>query len=88
MEINDVIAHLNRLPTLFAAAHVTTFKCCRETRDGRTQEVTVEIHDKGPELGGTRYSCVARSDDGKAATGNPAHRVEAVLSNVRWWDLN
>ena len=88
MEINAVIAYLNKLPRLFGAAHVTTVKCYRETADGRTQEVTVEILDVGPEVEDGRYSCVARSDDGKAASGNPADRVEVVLSSVHWSDLN
>jgi hypothetical protein len=90
MEINAVIAHLNRLPRLFEAAHVTTFKCYRETADGGLQEVTVEIHDAGPEMEGARYSCVARTndDDGKTASGNPHDRVEVVLSSVHWWDLD
>ena len=87
MEINAVIAYLNNLPKLFEATHVTTFKCYRETAGGRTQEVTVEIQDEGPEVEGARYSCVARSDDGKAASGNPADRVEVALSFVHWGDL-
>ncbi len=87
MEINAVIAYLNKLPKLSDAAHVTTFKCYRETRDGGTQEVTVEILDAGPEVEGDRYRCVARSD-GKAASGNPADRVEVVLSSVHWWNLD
>ena len=88
MEINAVIAYLNKLPRLSEAAHVTTFKCYRKTADERMQEVTVEIHDAVPEVEGARYSCVARSDDGKAASGNPADRVEVVLSSVHWSDLD
>ncbi len=87
MEINAVIAYLNDRSRLFEAAHVTTFKCYRETADGGPQEVTVEIHDAGPEVEGARYSCVARSD-GKEASGNSHDRVEVVLSSVHWWKLN
>src|SRR3712207_9118855 len=79
MEINAVIAHLNKLPRLSEAAHVTTFKCYRETADGGPKEVIVEIHDSGPEVEGARYSCEARSDDGKEASGNRADRVEVAL---------
>ncbi len=87
METSAVIAYQNGLPRLSEAAHVTTFKCYRKTADGRTQEVTVEILDAGPEVEGDRYRCVARSD-GKAASGNPHDRVEVVLSSVHWWDLD
>jgi hypothetical protein len=87
MEPHVVIAYLNNLPHLFEAAHVTTFKCYREASDGHTQEVTVEILDRG--LGDVpRYSCVARSDDGKAASGNSADSVDVVLSTLHWWDLD
>jgi hypothetical protein len=41
MEPDLVIAYLNNLPRLFETAHVTTFKCYRQSADGRTQEVTV-----------------------------------------------
>ncbi len=87
MEINAVIAYLNNLPRLSEAAHVTTFKCYRETDDGGMQEVTVEILDEGPEVEHARYSCVARSNDDKAASGNPADRVEVALSFVHWQNL-
>jgi hypothetical protein len=89
MEINAVIAHLNKMTKHFEAAHVTTFKCYRETADGGPKGITVEIRDSGPEMEGARYSCVARSnDDGKAASGNPHDRVEVALSSVHWWDLD
>ena len=88
METNAVIARLNKLPRLSEAAHVTTFNCLRETADGGQQEVTVEIHDAGPGVEGTRYRCVARSADGKAASGNPHDRVNVVLSSVHWSDLD
>jgi hypothetical protein len=87
MEPHVVIAYLNTLPRLFEAAHVTTFKCYREAANGRTQEVTVEILDRGPG-DFPRYSCVARSDDGKAASGNSADSVDVVLSTLHWWDLD
>jgi hypothetical protein len=87
MQTDAVIAYLNNLPHLFEAAHVTTFKCYRETADRRTQEVTLEILDAGPGVG-PRYRCVARSDDGKVASGNPGDRVDSVLSTLHWWDLD
>jgi hypothetical protein len=88
METDAVIAHLNKLPRPSEAAHVTTFKCYRETADKGPKEVTVEIHDAGPGVEGARYSCVARSADGRAASGNPHDRVDVVLSSVHWSDLD
>jgi hypothetical protein len=92
MEPDVVIACLNNLPRLFRAAHVTTFKCYRDAGDGRTQEVTVEIHDTGPkanpEVDPPRYHCIARSDDGKTASGNSADRIDVVLATLHWWDLD
>ena len=87
MEPHVVVALLNHAPRLFEAAHVTTFRCYRQSADGRTQEVTVEILDKGPG-DSPRYSCVARSDDGKAASGNSADQIDVVLSTLHWWDLD
>jgi hypothetical protein len=87
MEPHVVIAYLNHLPPLFEAAHVTTFKCYRNSSAGRTQEVTVEILDRGP-AHAPRYSCVARSDDGKTVSGNSADSIDVVLSTVHWWDLD
>ena len=87
MEAHVVVALLKHVPRLFEAAHVTTFKCYRKSADGRTQEVTVEILDRG--LGDSpRYSCVARSDDGKTASGNSADRIDVVLHTLHWGDLD
>jgi hypothetical protein len=97
IDTDAVIAHLNELPGLHSASHVTTFRCYREAADGHTQEVYVEIHDDGPtvvqqddgqEVEVRRYRCVARSNDGKAASGNSAGKVNTVLSTLHWWDLD
>jgi hypothetical protein len=97
MDTDAVITHLNGLPGLDSATHVTIFRCYREAADGHIQEVYVEIHDDGPtvelqddgqEVEVRRYRCVARSDDGKAASGNSADRVSTVLSTVHWWELD
>jgi hypothetical protein len=97
MDTDAVIAYLNDLPDLFGAAHVTRFRCYREAPDGRAQRVIVEIYDEGlmvkqrddvQEVEIRRYSCVARSDDGKVASGNSADKVSTVLSTLHWWDLD
>jgi hypothetical protein len=97
MNTDAVIAYLNDLPRLFGAAHVTRFRCYREAADGRAQRVTIEIYDEGSrveqrddgqEVEVRPYSCVARSDDGKVASGNSADKVSTVLSTLHWWDLD
>jgi hypothetical protein len=50
IDTDDVIAQLNRLPRTHSTLHVNMFKCFRETADGRSQEVTVEIYDGGPDV--------------------------------------
>ena len=97
IDTDAVIAQLNGLPRTHSAMHVTRFKCYREATDGRTQEVTVEIYESGPEaveqddgqeVETRRYYCVARSDDGKATSGNSADNVTRVLAAVHWWELD
>ena len=97
MDADAVIAYLNDLPRLFGAAHVTRFRCYREAADGHPQRVMVEIYDEGwrvevydngQDEAVRRYSCVARSDDGKVASGNSADKVSTVLSTLHWWDLD
>ena len=91
IDTDAVIAQLNRLPRTHSALHVTMFKCFRQTADGRSQEVTVEIYDSGPEVfGQTRryYYCVARGEDGKATSANSAASVTKVLTTLHWEDLD
>jgi hypothetical protein len=99
IDTDAVIAQLNGMPRTHSAAHATRFRCYRETPDGRTQEVTVEIYDSGPEVEEhdsgqevetetRRYYCVARSDDGRATSGNSADNVTKVLAMVHWWELD
>jgi hypothetical protein len=86
IDTDAVIAQLNRLPRTHSALHVTMFKCFRETADGRSQEVTVEIYDSGPNVleQTRRYYCVARGEDGKATSANSADSVTKVLATVHW----
>ena len=98
MDTDDVVACLNDLPRMFGAAHVSRFRCYREAADGRAQRVVIEVYDEGRMVGAPdddgqhvsvrRYSCVARSDDGKVASGNPAGNVRTALSTLRWQDLD
>src|SRR5215217_4966035 len=91
IDSDAVIAQLNRLPRTHSALHVTMFKCFRETAEGRSQEVAVEIYDSGPDvLEQTRryYYCVARGEDGKATSASSADTVTKVLATVDWGELD
>ena len=90
IDTDAVIAQLNRLPRTHSALHVTMFKCFRETADGRSQEVTVEIYDSGPDVleQTRRYYCVARGEDGKATSANTADSVTKVLATMHRGDLD
>ena len=90
IDTDAVIAQLNRLPRTHSALHVTMFKCFRETADGRSLEVSVEIYDSGPEVleQTRRYYCVARGEDGKATSANSADSVTKVLATLHWEDLD
>jgi hypothetical protein len=91
IDTDAVIAQLNRLPRTHSALHVTMFKCFRESADGRTQEVTVEIYDSEPEVleqTPRYYYCVARGEDGKATSANSAESVTKVLASVHWGELD
>jgi hypothetical protein len=73
----------------FEAYYVTTFRCHRKTKSGGAQGVTVEIYDSGTQEGSTsRYRCLARSDDGKEASGKAASSINTALLMVHWQDLD
>jgi hypothetical protein len=73
----------------FEAYHVTTFRCRRKKKSGGLQSVTVEIYDSGTQEGSTsRYRCIARSDDGKEASGDAASSINTALLMVHWQDLD
>lgn len=88
MDNLDTVNELKKYAGFFEITHITHFRCFRERQDGgRIQEVTVTIHDAGPEKGDLRYTVVATSEDGSRATGNPAESVHMALGLVHWGDL-
>lgn len=89
MTENEIIEQLKRVTGSFEVYQKTSFVCYRDAKDGSVQEVLVDILDAGigvePQL---RYSCIARTKDGKVATGNPASSIDAMLSIVHWYKLD
>lgn len=91
MEPREVIDTLGKMPGLnaFEVAHVTQFQFYRMTKTGKHQKVLVEILDSGPgATAGLRYHCVAKADDGRTASGNPAPDLDVVLHTVHWGELD
>jgi hypothetical protein len=69
--------------------HVTSFRCYRRTSDDEMQTLIVEIHDAGPDVTPElRYSCMALTEDGRFATGNPGRSIEEALAIVHWGELD
>ncbi len=85
---NRTMEHLLGLPRNTEAYHVTTFQVVREDKQGNSHLVTVEVLDAGDGEEYPRYMAVARSDNGKAASGSAAESVEAALSILHWYALD
>lgn len=64
---------------LSAVVHVTTFRARRGD-----DPVTVEIEDRGHSCHPYRYRCIARTEDGRVATGNPAETPETAILTTHW----
>ena len=72
----------------FNASHVTTFSSSRNTLSAQ-RRVTIEVHDGGSTADPRfRYYCIARADNGKGTSGNPAASVEVALAMVHWHKLD
>jgi hypothetical protein len=89
MNNDEIINRLKKATGAFEVYHKTSFQCFRTAKDGSVQDVTVEIWDGGPDIDpNLRYTCIAKTTDGRSATGNPDYSIEAVLSTVHWGDLD
>ena len=89
MDPLDILSKLKELRGgFFEWCHTTTFRCYQDREIRGTFEVTVTILDGGPGATGGRYRCVAKSEDGATATGNPDDNLDVVLATVHWGDLD
>lgn len=68
--------------------HVTTFRGSRTDKGGVVRDLTIEIHDRGPDEEQRRYQVTATDSGGRVATGNPGPSLEKALEAVRWADLD
>jgi len=86
----QVIKYLNGLPSFSEVRHIKmSFVASRKAKDGTLQKVEIQVYDEGPDVEPhLRYSCEAKTHDGKLATGNPGKTVDEVLSTVQWHKLD
>ncbi len=67
----------------------SSFVVYRETEDGRTLRVSVEVLDQGPDANlFARYACRATAENGRFATGNPSDSVYGAIRHVHWKELD
>lgn len=89
MNTGEIIRRLKKECNIYEVYHKTGFHCVREAKNGHSQKVEVDILDAGPDVDPPlRYSCEAKSEDGKVATGNPAETINEMLSIVHWDKLD
>ena len=89
MNANQLIRQINEIEGFSEAAHKTSFTALRKTKDGRVQEVCIDILDIGSDIDSqSRYSCEARTEDGRMATGNPASSISDALLTIHWHQLD
>jgi hypothetical protein len=87
MNIDEVFRELKESGGIFEAYHVATFRGSRKKPNGSTEEVEIEILDRGAAQR-DRYACSVMSESGKTATGNDAPTVEVAIAKVHWQDLD
>jgi len=88
MDIKVIISQLKQQGNLFEVYQKTSFKCYRKDSNDNSQEVDVDILDAGPDEPKLRYRCIAKSEDGKMATGNPESTIDLALLHVHWNNLD
>ena len=89
MNTDEIINALKKHANIYEVYHMTSFHCFRTDKNGNTQAVDVDIFDAGPEVNPfSRYSCEAKTKDGKMVYGNPASSIGEMLYKVHWDELD
>ena len=84
----EIIEKLKKVKGAFDICQIiSTFRFYRTDKDGNPQEVTLDILDAGPERQ-ARYTCLAKTNDGKTALGNLETSIEYALTTVHWEELD
>lgn len=84
----DVINLLKQHAGFFEVYQEVSFEAYRHAENGEVQKVNVKILDAGPGAGQERYMCIATSEDGKVASGNPSDHIDVALLIVHWHELD
>ncbi len=88
MNTDEVITRLKKHADFSEVWQKTTFEGCREDKKGNPQKVEVDVFDAGPNRPEHRFYCIARSEDGKMATGNPESSIDMAILGVHWINLD
>ena len=84
-----IISRLKKHANISEVHHKTSFHCYRTDKNGNSQKVYVDIFDEGPDVNRfRRYSCQAKTEDGKMGFGNPASSIGEVLNKFNWDGLD
>ncbi len=82
MDPIEILDLVTRGAGLDAAYHVTTFKGYRPTDRGGAALTTVELWDRGPGAGASRFTVVAHDELGRTATGAPRATLDRPMTTV------
>jgi len=88
MNIGEIVTRLKQNANVVELYQKTTFTGFSEDKNGIVQEVELDILNAGPNRPEHRYRCIARSEDGKMATGNPESTIDMALLHVHWNNLD
>jgi hypothetical protein len=88
MDTSKILETLKTIGAIYEAHLATSFTCFRRRPEGSTEEVTVNVLDRGLQDPATRYLCEVRSEHGKRIVGTPCESVEKAISVVQWDDLD
>jgi hypothetical protein len=88
METSKILEKLKTLGAIYEAHYATSFICFRRRAEGSTEEITVNVLDRGSQDPATRYRCEVRSESGKRIVGTPCETVEKAIAAVLWDDLD
>lgn len=89
MKETDIIQLLKDHANIDEVAEMHFFEGHRINKKGERQEVTIKIGDMGKSINpNLRYYCVAKSENGKEATGNSGSTIEEVIATVQWNELD
>lgn len=82
MNEEDVMKQLKSYCGMSEVYHKKSFGGYRKAY-GKTEKVTVDILDRGPEAGDMRYSCVATTGSGETVTGSPYPSIKYSIISLQ-----